>query len=257
MSKLTRIVFAGGAAAFALTTAACGSSSGSGLAVQSSAVSSAPPVSSASPATTASTAAKASTLPSTPRLAAIVIQPAEVPAGLTATPHEADADDASSEAAMVQCVGGRDTDPDKIAEADSPDFTQNGGSVSSSATSYKTQADVDADVAFINSPKINSCYAQLAKSQLAGSLPAGGTVDAVTFAITPGHGSGPANVAGIGTGTITATVSGQQVTIYLDMAFITGPLTEAEVDIENPSQPVPATLFTQLTTAVANRAAQS
>jgi hypothetical protein len=195
-------------------------------------------------------------VPTSSLLAAIVVQPDDLPAGFTPTPQEDDPNDAGDQAALAQCVGGRDTEADVVASVESPDFTENGGSVSSSATSYRSQEDIDADLAIIHSPKINACYEQLVKNEFARELTAGGTVDAVSMTITPGPGSGLPNLAGLVIGSVTATVSGRQATVYVSAALITGPLTEAEVDIENPGQPVPSALYDELTIAVANRAAQ-
>jgi hypothetical protein len=49
-------------------------------------------------------------------------------------------------------------------------------------------------------------------------------------------------------------VNGQQVRVYLTVAFITGPLIEAEVDAENVGTPVPATVVNPLVATVATRA---
>jgi len=94
------------------------------------------------------------------------------------------------------------------------------------------------------------------KTQLATALPAGSTVDSASIKITPGSAGGPANVVATGTGIVKVTVSGQQVPIYLTVAFITGPLIEAEVDTENSDAPVPASVVSPLVTAMATRAAK-
>jgi hypothetical protein len=135
---------------------------------------------------------------------------------------------------------------DKTAEVDSSDFSLDDASISSNATSYKSQSDLDADTALIYNPKISTCYQQLIKTQAATSLPAGSTITAITLTITPRPGGGPSNVVGTGTGSITVTSGGATIPIYVSVAFITGPLIEAEVDFENPTQPVQAAMFTNL-----------
>jgi len=156
------------------------------------------------------------------------------------TPYQPDPNDSANDAALMKCIGARDTDSDKVAAANSDDFSLGDASISSSAASYRSQSDLDADVATLHSPKLSSCFGQLMKKQLASSLPAGSATESASIKITPGSAGGPANVAATGTGTIKVRVNGQQVPVYLTVAFITGPLIEAEVDIENVGTPVPA-----------------
>ncbi len=239
---------AAGLAMLTVVAAGCSSSkAGTGTPASSASTSQSAPSSAASPS--GSPLAKTA-------LASIVLQQADLPAGWTATAHDPDPNDAADQAALVACAGGKNTAGDKVAEADSPDFGLNDATVESSATSYKSPADIQADVALLNSSKISSCYDQLLKTQLGGSLPSGATIDAVSINITPGSATGSSNIAGTGTGSVTVTVSGQQTTIYLAVAFITGPQLEAEVDVEIPGQAVPTDLFTSLVTAVAGRAAK-
>ena len=219
--------------------AACGSSSPK-----------TPSTSSGSPATSASAATPASLS----QLKKIVLQPADLPSGWKGAPYQPNPNDSANNAALVKCVGARNTDSDKVAEAHSTDFALGDASISSSATSYRLQSDLDADVAVLHSPKLSPCFELLMKKQLAAALPAGGTVESASVKITPGSAGGPANVVGTGTGTIKVRVSGQQVPVYLTVAFITGPLIEAEVDTENVGTPVPASVVNPLVAAVATRA---
>jgi hypothetical protein len=156
---------------------------------------------------------------------------------------------------MLACVGGKNTDPDKVGEAHSSDYSQGQASISSQAASYKSQSDIDSDIAVLKNPKISSCYEQLIKTQVASSLPQGTQIKAVSITITPGSGGGPANVVATGTGTVTVSAPGGQASVYLDVAFITGPKIEAEADFENLGSPVPAGVRTALVTAIAGRAA--
>jgi hypothetical protein len=190
------------------------------------------------------------------RLQKIVLQPADLPTGWKGTPYEADPSDAADQAAFVKCLGVRNTDADKVAEADSQDFALGDASISSWATSYRSQSDLDADVAALHSPKASPCEAQLLKKQVATSLPAGATVESVSIKITPGSAGGPANVVATGAGTIKVSVSGQQVGLYLTVAFITGPLIEAVVETHNIGTPVPPSLVQSVVATVANRAAE-
>jgi hypothetical protein len=186
----------------------------------------------------------------------MLLKRADFPAGWTSTPYQADPQDAADQAALTQCVGARNTDNEKITEKNSPDFGYNDASVSSSASSYRSQADIDDDVAMLHSSKISTCYEQLAKTQIGTSLNAGESVDAVSFKMTPGSSGGPSNIVATGSGSVTlSSVASGKVTVYISVAFITGPLTEAEVDIENPTQPVPVAFFNDLAQTVAKRAA--
>ena len=219
--------------------AACGSSSPKS-----------PSTSGGSPSTSASSATPASLS----QLKKIVLQPADLPSGWKGAPYQPNPNDSANNAALVKCVGARNTDSDKVAEAHSNDFALGDASISSSATSYRSQSDLDADVAVLHSPRLSSCFEQLMKKQLAAALPAGSTVESASVKITPGSAGGPANIVGTGTGTIKVRVSGQQVPVYLTVAFITGPLIEAEVDTENVGAPVPASVVNPLVATVATRA---
>jgi len=205
-----------------VTLAGCGSSATSG----------APASNTAPPPPTPAAAAS---------LSAMVLQPSDFPAGWAGAPYKANPDDAASQATLLQCVGARNTDSDKVAEEHSQDFSLAEASVSSQATSYRSQSAIDADLALLRSPKVSSCYEQLIKKQLAGTLPTGATIDSVALTITPGSAGGPRNVAATGQGTINVAVSGRQTAVYQSIAFITGPLIEAQVDFENVGSPLPAT----------------
>jgi hypothetical protein len=190
------------------------------------------------------------------QLKKIVLLPADLPSGWKGAPYQPDPNDSANNAALMKCVGARDTDSDKVAEAHSDGFALGDASISSSATSYRSQSDLNADVTTLHSPKLSSCFGQMMKKQLAASLPAGSTTESASIRITPGSAGGPANVVATGTGTIKVQVNGQQVPVYLTVAFITGPLIEAEVDAENVGSHVPATLVKSLVATVASRAAQ-
>jgi hypothetical protein len=215
-------------------------------------VSSSGAVSSSSPAAQASGATPASLS----QLNKIVLQAADLPSGWKGTPYKASPDDAANNAALVKCVGGRNTDSDKVAEAHSDDFALGDATISSSAASYQSQSDLDADVAMLHSPKISPCFEQLMKKQIAAALPAGATIQSASIKITPGSAGGASNVVGTGTGTVKVLASGQRVSVYLTVAFITGPLIEAEIDTSNVGSPVPASVVSQLVATVAGRASR-
>jgi hypothetical protein len=157
---------------------------------------------------------------------------------------------------MVKCLGVRNTEGDKVAEAHSDDYSLGDASISSSASSYRAQSDLDTDIASLHSPKLSACYDKLIKKELAASLPAGATVESASIKITPGSAGGPANVVATGSGTLSVRASGQLVPIYLTVAFIKGPLIQAELDTENAGSPVPASVVNALVASVATRAAK-
>lgn len=227
--------------------AACGSPS-----PKSPSASSGSPVSLSSPATSASAATPASLS----QLKKIVLQPADLPSGWKGMPYQPDPNQAANHAALVKCVGARNTASDKVAEAHSDDFALGNASISSTAASYRSQSDLATDVTTLHSPKLSSCFERMIKKQLAASLPAGDTIESASIKITPGSAGGPANVVATGTGTVKVRVNGQQVPIYVTVAFITGPLIETEVDAENVGTPLPATVVNPLVATVATRAAK-
>jgi hypothetical protein len=201
-------------------------------------------------------ASQPATAASLPQLARTVLQAADLPAGWKSKPYTADPRHSASQAALMKCVGARNTDADKAAEAHSPDFAYGAATVSSSAASYRSQGALDSDIAMLKSPKLSPCYEQTLKRQLVTSLPPGATIQSASFTITPGAGGGPANVVATGSGTIKVTMNAQRVAVYASIAYITGPLTEAEVDTTNVGEPVTASLVRSLVAGVATRAAK-
>jgi len=215
-------------------------------------ISVAPSRAASSPA--APSSAAAGSPPATPQLTAIALQPSDLPADWAATPHEDDSSSATYDAALVNCVGGRNTDADETGYSNSDDYALDNATITSEATSFRSQADVAADTAIITSPKINACYLKLSEGELADSLPEGATLDTASVAVTPGSAGGPRNVVGTVVAKIEVTVSGQVIDLYINAAFITGPLIEAEIDFTNIGAPVPASLRNSLIAKIAARA---
>lgn len=189
-------------------------------------------------------------------LKTIVLQPSDLPAGWKGAAYKPDPHSAATDAAMSTCLGVHNTSKDKVAEAHSQDYSLGNATVSSSATSYKSQGDLNTDIAALHSSKMSTCFDQLVRTQLASSLPAGAAIVSESFKVTPGSDGGPSNVIATGQGTIKVSASGQQFAVYLSVAFITGPLIEAETDTENLGAPVPSSIVKSLVAAVATRAAK-
>src|SRR6185312_13527190 len=106
----------------------------------------------------------------------------------------------------------------------------------------------------LHNPKFPACYQALVKSGLSKSLPAGDTITSAKVSVTPGPGSGPVNVAGTATAVLAVHTTNGPVMVYADVAFITGPMLEAEFDAENVGSPVPVALRNKLIQAFAARA---
>jgi hypothetical protein len=211
---------------------------------------------SSAPSSSSPTASPSASPASLPQLQKIVLQPADLPAGWKGTPYKADPSDAADQAAFAKCMGIRNTDADIVAEVDSQDFDRGDASIGSWAGSYRSQSDVDVDVAAVHSPKFVPCSEQLLKREIVTSLPAGAKVEAVSVKVAPGSAGDPPNVVATSAGYVTVSVSGQLGVFYLTTAFITGPLIEALVDTFNVGRPVRASLVKSLVATVANRAAK-
>jgi hypothetical protein len=190
-----------------------------------------------------------------PQLNSIMLRATDLPVGWEAAPYKADPNAAAIDATMSKCVGVRNTDGDKVAAAHSGTFTLGDARVSSSVASYRSQSDLDVDTAILHSPKLSLCFQRQLKRQIATSLPAGETIESASLHITPGSAGGPSNVLGAGTGKVTVGANGQRVTFYVSIAFIIGPLIEAEVDSFNVGTPVPSAVLRSLAAFVATRAA--
>jgi hypothetical protein len=140
--------------------------------------------SSAATTATAKGTAKATSSPASPspallpQLNGIVLRSTDLPKGWVGLPHKTDPNAAATDAALARCVGGRNTDTDKVAEANSADFALAGASISSSADSYRSPSDLDSDIAMLHSPKVSTCFDQQLVKQLATSLPKGATIAA-------------------------------------------------------------------------------
>ena len=262
--SIFRTSSAGAVAGALLLIAGCGSSgststpAGGGTASSGGTTSSGGTRSSAGTSSSKATASPSPTVSpaTTAQLKKVVLRPGDLPASWKGTPTSGDSSD-NSNAELTKCLGAKNTDADQVANADSADYSLGDATISSSATSYRSQSDVESDVALLASPKLSTCYASMAKKELAGSLPAGTTVGNVSVKFTPGPGGGASNVAGTGQATITVNANGQQVPVYVTFIYITGPNLEVEIDAENPGAPVPASVLRPVIQKLAARAAAS
>ena len=204
-----------------------------------------------SPASTSASTSAAATTP----LSAIVLQAAEVPTGFKQGTPDANDDDAAQHAAIVACVGGKDTTSNKLDTARSS-FDQGDNSITSEASRFKSDDDVATDVALLKNAKFDSCAEQSARQSLTKSLPAGSKIDTVKMETEPTPAGAPSNLAAVGHGTVSITANGQTVKIYTVVGYITGPRIEAEVDLTGVGAPPGDAAIMQTITAVAQRAAK-
>lgn len=244
----------------ALLTACSSSSNGTPSSATTPGTSAASTTSSTSPApsTSADTNAGTGSAAGKAALAKLLLVPSDLPAGWTASAAQTSADDGAAQARFAKCVGIRNTHADKVAEADSQAFSNKTASISSSASSYSSAADITADKsAFQDGPKATSCMTTMLRSEMTGQLPGGASLDGLNLKVVPGTNGGPANVIAKITGTIQVTSSGRHIKVYLDSTYIAGRKIEAEIDFESFSAPVDAALQAKLVKAVAQRVARA
>jgi hypothetical protein len=237
----------------AAVTACSGSTSGKG----STSAHSAPGSHSASgkaPASSGGTANSGNAAPTKAQLTAMLLQATDLPTGWTATAGTgAGASDAKNQQKLTACTGSRNTYGDRVARADSNDFTQGTNEISSNAISFKSTSDVDSDVAMLHSSKIDQCFTQLAASELSDAAPSGAKVTSIKIHFAGRSSGQPDNVVANAAGSFDVSAQGQQATAYLNVAFVRGPQVEAEVQFVSVATPVDSTLRDQLVSKVAQR----
>jgi hypothetical protein len=192
---------------------------------------------------------------SSAQLQSILLQPGDLPSTWTGTTYKPDSSSTSEQAAALkQCLGVKDTSPDQVGVAYSDEYTMANADITSVARSFNSEADVQSDEAGYLGDNVDNCFDKVVRAD-AGGLPPGTTLDDVTMVFTPGSAGLASNVVGIGRGEVQVTQNGDQVILYEDIAFIRGPMIEAEIEFENPAQPVDSTLENQLNKTVAARVA--
>ncbi len=189
-------------------------------------------------------------------LADVPLQTSDLPAGWTGKPANNSADGSGLDAKMRKCVGVHKAADHPVHTANSDTFDSGAGEISSDAQAYKTQAEVDADVALMKNPKVGNCFRQGFAQALAAHLPAGARLGHTAFTVTPGSAGQPVNVAGTASGRFTLVGAAKTVTLYFDVAYIAGNKIESDVEFLGAGQPVDPTLRRQLIAKIANRTAQ-
>lgn len=191
----------------------------------------------------------------------IVLKASDLPASWKTSPAQADPSEgrvrAKAGAELARCAGGKDNTADELTRVDSAGFSSQDFTVSSSATRLRSTSDIDADVALLHRPKIAACFKAQGLRQIKMSLPAGAKLGTMSVVVHSFPRRAADHVVGTLNASIPVTVQGQNVTVYTDSVFVTGPLVEAEVDFEGIGSPVSPALQAKLTKIVADRAARS
>jgi hypothetical protein len=215
-----------------------------------------PSATSTPPTSTVPASSAPATPPSKAVLTSFMLIAADLPSGWTGTPPQPDPNDDKYHAAFATCTGIPDSNAKRVAEVDSDDFSMDNATVSSSATSFSSQGAVDSDRAALLGAKATDCFKTLVAAELKDSLPSGASEGTLQIAITPTAAGGPAGVLAMLSAQVDVTETGQTVTAYSNVAFIAGPLVEAEVDAENVGAPVDTDVLDAAITAVAQRVAE-
>jgi hypothetical protein len=190
-------------------------------------------------------------------LARIPLRRSDLPNGWTGHKHQSDkAGNNAFDQKFADCVGAVGG-LGAVQSVDGPDFDNGLAEISSSATRYASQQQVDKDVSILTGPRAESCLNTALRDMLEKNLPNNADVGSVDIAITSGSAGGPHNVVATATGSITLTENAQTIRLYFDLAFITGPRIEADVDFFNIGTRVDPSLQQQLIAVVARRAANA
>jgi hypothetical protein len=188
-------------------------------------------------------------------LSRIPLRQSDLPVGWQAHPSTRNDDSNGLDSRLRACAGQLPTEHG-LASADSPDFSQGEATISSTATRYRTQAVVDSDVRLLRSKRTNVCLNRYFGQFVAQSAPAGVTVSDASFHIDA-HPGGPANLVGLGSGSLTITGPGGSIRTWIDVAFIAGPRIEAGVTFIGFGLPIDHALRDRLIAVVASRAAKA
>lgn len=159
---------------------------------------------------------------------------------------------------LARCLGARDTSQDIAAVSGVMSFVDAGGdAIGAFAASYRSQRDVDDDVALLRDDRAPACFAQVLDESPGGTpAPGGPSVGAGDFTLVAGSGGGPPNVADVGVGTYPVTTAdGQHITVHVQFVLITGRMVEAQLFFLSTGQPLADALRTTVIATVAQRVA--
>ena len=208
-----------------------------------------------SSSTSSSSSSSSGSAPSEATLKAEMVTAADLGSGWKATASTTDnSDDPATDKQVATCLGVSGTPPTSSADVNSDDFSKGQLTVSTNGSSYASASDIAYEKSLFTSSKIESCLTTLLKKELATTLPSGTTLDNLQVQVQPGPVSGyPGNVIALSTAKITATASGQQVSVVIDSAYLAGARTTVELDFEGDGEAIPSDLETSVLKTVAAR----
>jgi hypothetical protein len=195
--------------------------------------------------------------PMTDRLTAIVLKPSDLPAGWVGSAHIPVPNSVANAAALVSCIGGRNTYPDETGESDSLDYSMGTATIGSVAKSFRSQADVTDETANIDNPKRSGCSQNQVAARTVALLPPGVTLESLSIAFIAGPGGGPSNViaTAVSKEKESDKATGKTTILYVSATYIVGPLTYAVITFGSLGAPLPTTITSPLIAKVAARAA--
>ena len=192
--------------------------------------------------------------PSKATLQKVVVQQSDLPSGWKGSPPSIEASQVGNVvSAVYTCIGGTTiNNKNEIEQVNGDDFTQGQNTISSSATSFKTQQEIDNRVKLLLDPKADACFTSTLKSTLGKVVP-GAKVASAQVHVVKGYPGAPSNVAASATAQLALSIAGQTEPIYLSAAFIKGTLLGATVEFLGVGSPIDASVQTKAVTDVANR----
>ena len=188
----------------------------------------------------------------------IVVQQSDLPSDWKGTPSAPETDkDKDIDAQLSACVGSSNSgEQDQIQQVRSDDFARGQSTVSSDVSSYKSDSDVQTQVAQLKNPKAQSCLNTLFKKEVASTLPSTATIKSIGIKLNTSNG-GIANLIGSANGTVVVTVKGRTISIYIGAAFFTGRQLTGEVNFSSIGTPISSSFANPIVEAVVQRASNA
>ena len=194
------------------------------------------------------------TPPSYLALSRIVLQQGDFPSTWKPRPAVNTADDLDVQAEVADCAGVKIRPAQRLHRATAPDYGNGEFTASSTASSFKTEIEVQNRLSALRGPHADACLTRVLRASLAKVIPGDTKIENLSVRVVKGGAA--ANVVATAHAVITVTALGQTARVYSDTAFIGGALFGAEVAFTGIGTPVPVELETRLTAAVAHRAAR-
>jgi hypothetical protein len=158
---------------------------------------------------------------------------------------------------LAACLGGRDTIAERLVVRGGQVLTdEHDDRVSSMVAGYRSQRDVDDDIALLTSASAPDCFRQMFEEQLQAARSDTAEVGPLNLSVAAGSDGGPSNVVATVSGYVTVTpTTGESYPAYFDLVFLTGPMTEGQLIFESLGAPFPGAARSRLVTVMAQRLA--